>query len=78
MYSYNNINIYSYIYICNIQSASEDSGCRLFLYRIYEDYHINMSARCMAIVTSLIILQVYNKIHIQSIYSAIRRKLKPD
>ena len=30
----------------------------------------------MAIVTSLIPLQVYNKIHIQSIYSAIRRKLK--
>ena len=28
----------------------------------------------MAIVTSLILLQVYNKIHIQSIYSAIRKK----
>ena len=31
----------------------------------------------MAIVTSLIPLQVYKKIHIQSVYSAIRRKLKP-
>ena len=31
----------------------------------------------MAIVTSLFPLQVYNKIHIQSVYSAIRMKLKP-
>ena len=31
----------------------------------------------MAIVISLIPLQVYNKIDIQSVYSAIRRKLKP-
>ena len=39
-----------YIYICNIQSASEDSGCGLFLYKIYEEYHkIYVSARCMAI-----------------------------
>ena len=27
----------------HIQSASEDSGCGLFLYRIYEEYHINLS-----------------------------------
>ena len=31
----------------------------------------------MAIVTSLIPLQVDNKIHIQSVYSAIRKKVKP-
>ena len=31
----------------------------------------------MAIVTSLIPLQAYNKIHIQSVYSVIRRKLQP-
>ena len=33
---------YIYIYISNIQSASEDSGCGLFLYRIYEEYHIKL------------------------------------
>ena len=26
----------------NIQSASEDSGCGLLAYRIYEEYHINL------------------------------------
>ena len=31
----------------------------------------------MAIVTSLIALQVYKKIHIQGVYSAIRRTFKP-
>ena len=31
-----------YIYISNIESASEDSGCGLFAYRIYEEYHINL------------------------------------
>ena len=36
----------------NIQSAFEDSGCGLFAYRIYEEYHIiTVIARCMAIVT---------------------------
>ena len=35
-----------------------------------------MSARCMALVTSLIPLPAYNKIHIQSLYSVIRWKLK--
>ena len=38
--------IYIYIYICiyinNIQSVSEDSGCGLFMYRIYDKYHINL------------------------------------
>ena len=34
-----------------------------------------MSARWMAIVTSLIPLQLYSKIHIQSVYSAIRKNL---
>ena len=29
--------------ISNIHSASEDSGCGLLLYRIYEEYHINLS-----------------------------------
>ena len=29
-------------YIYNIQSASEDSGCGLFAYRIYEEYQINL------------------------------------
>ena len=31
----------------------------------------------MAIVTSLIPLRAYKNIHIQSVYSIIRRKLKP-
>ena len=35
-------NSYIYIYISNIQSASEDTGCGLFVYRIYEEYHINI------------------------------------
>ena len=39
---------------------------------------IYVSTRCMPIVTSHISLQIYNKTHIQSVYSAIRRKLKPD
>ena len=34
--------IYIYIYIYNIQSASKDSGCGLFFYRKYEEYHINL------------------------------------
>ena len=34
--------IYIYTYVYNIQSASEDSGCGLFFYRIYEEYHINL------------------------------------
>ena len=37
------IYIYIYIYIRDIQSTSEDSGCGLFVYRIYEEYHINLS-----------------------------------
>ena len=28
--------------VSNIQSASEDSGCGLFVYRIYQEYHINL------------------------------------
>ena len=33
--------LYIYIYIY-IQSASENTGCGLFIYRIYEEYHINL------------------------------------
>ena len=36
------IPIYIYIYISNIQSVSEDSGCGLFVYIIYEEYQINL------------------------------------
>ena len=32
------VNTKMYIYISNIQSVSEDSGCRLFLYKIYEEH----------------------------------------
>ena len=35
-------NIYIYIHICNIQSAFENRGCGLFLYRIYEEYNKSM------------------------------------
>ena len=59
------IYIYIYIYISNIQSASEDSGCGLFLYRIYEEYHINLCERSMSSYCYIAIpVQVYNKIHI--------------
>ena len=34
--------VYIYIYISNIQSASEDYGCGLFVYRVYERFHINI------------------------------------
>ena len=40
--------LYIYLYRCYlstylfIQSASENSGCGLFLFRIYEEYHINL------------------------------------
>ena len=35
--------IYIYIYyISNIQPASEDSGCGLFAYRLYEEFHVNL------------------------------------
>ena len=47
-----NLYIYIYIYMCvcvcvcgcinNIQSASQDYGCGLFVYRIYEGFHINL------------------------------------
>ena len=30
------------LYISNIQSASEDDGCGLFMYRIQEGFHINL------------------------------------
>ena len=33
--------IYIYIYIY-IQLVSEDSGCGLFVYKIYEEYYINL------------------------------------
>ena len=36
-----------------------------------------LSARYMAIVTSLIPFQVYYKIYILRVYSAIKRKMKP-
>ena len=32
---------YIYVYISNIQSVSKDSWCGLFVYRIYEELHIN-------------------------------------
>ena len=31
-----------YLYTAVISSASEDNGCRLFVYRIYEVFHINL------------------------------------
>ena len=34
--------IYIYIYISNIQSVSEDDGCGLFAFRIYEEFYINL------------------------------------
>ena len=70
------IKVYIYIYISNIQSASEDSGCGLFMYRIYEEYH--MGVLYVWLLLHIFFHQgLYNKTHIQSIYSAIRRKLKP-
>ena len=38
---------------------------------------IYVSARCMSIVTYLFLSGLYNKTHFQSVYSAIKRKLKP-
>ena len=35
-------NTHTHLYISNIQSISEDSGCELFVYRIYEEFHINL------------------------------------
>ena len=66
-------------YICiYIQSASEDNGCRLFFYRIYEEYHINLCEYLMyGCCKSLIPSQGYDKIHIQSVYSVIGRKFNP-
>ena len=34
--------MYIYKYISNIQSTSKDSGSGLFVYRIYEEFHINL------------------------------------
>ena len=62
-HTYIHIYIYIYIYIYNIHSVSEDSGCGLFEYRIYEHIFFHPG--------------LYNKTHIHSVYSAIRRKLKP-
>ena len=39
--------------------------------------YIYVSALCMVIVSSLIDLKVFNTVYIQSVYSAMRRKLKP-
>ena len=42
IYICEHIKYIDYIYISNTQSASEDSGCGLFTYRIYEEFHINL------------------------------------
>ena len=67
-----------YIYLSNIQAASKDSGCGLFMYRIYEGYPINLWECSLYGYCYIFFLPcLYNKTHIQSIYSLIRRKLKP-
>ena len=63
---------------CIEKLSDLDSGCGLFFYRIYEEYHINlcecsMYGYCQSLIHSL----GYNKIHIQSVSSVIEWKLKP-
>ena len=56
--------IYIYIYIY-IQSASEDSGCGLFAYRIYEEFHINLW-ECSMYGYCYIFFSIQVYIHVQS------------
>ena len=39
---FNEICIYIYYNLSNIQSASESSGCGLYTYWIYEEFHVNL------------------------------------
>ena len=69
--------IYIYVYVISSRrpnTVGVDYSCREYMRNIFKIY---VSARYMLIVTSLIPLQAYNKIHIRSVYSAIRWKLKP-
>ena len=42
-----------------MQSASDDSGCGLFAYRIYEDFHINQWECSMYGCCYIFSIQVY-------------------
>ena len=55
---------------------SEEGECGLFVYRIYEGYHINLR-ECSMYGNLFFLPGLHNKTHIQSVYCAIRRKLKP-
>ena len=48
-----------YIYISNIQSASKDSGCGLFTYRIYKEFHINLWECSMFPTNCTIYIYIY-------------------
>ena len=57
-----------FIYLSNIQSVSEDSGCGLFVYRIYEEYHKSLWVLNVRLLLHLFFLPgLYNKTHIQSL-----------
>ena len=59
-------------------SAFEGTGCGLFAYKIYEEFHINQW-ECLMYGYYYIFPYVglYNKTYIWRVYNAIRRKLKP-
>ena len=70
------LHIYIYIYIY-FQSASEDNGCGLFVYRIYEAFHINLWEWSMygyCYIFFFFFFGLYNKTHIQSVYNVTGRK----
>ena len=57
---------------------SEDSGCGLFAYRIYEE----LKKKTMEVLDAWLLLFIlypglYNNTDIQNVYNAIRKKLKP-
>ena len=69
--------IYIYIYIISSQRPKTVGVDYSFIEYMRNLIYIYVSAQCMAIVTSLIPLQVHNKIPIQNVYSVIGWKLKP-
>ena len=67
-------NMYIYIYVY-IQLASKDYGSGLFMYSVYEGFHINLRDCSMYGYCYKFFSGLYKKTHIQKVYNVTGRKL---
>ena len=54
------------MYIYNIQAVSEDNGCGLFAYRIYEEFHVNLREGLILFTQPLRSGRIWHKVNFLS------------